>query len=177
MIKLATGVLLAMLCTGCTFLDVAAELPEVCITHRDLAVEGVPVELAAAIDKTFTVDDLSAFQAITDLDAEARFVRATVRATSGVDTLAFVDAATVEIASNAPESTLPTRVVYSCDGDCPAEDNALRIPAREAFDALAYIRSGSLSVGLEARGTLPTEAWMMDVEICVAASASYEYRP
>ena len=177
MVNAAIGLALALAATGCTFLDVQADLPEVCMTHRDIDVEGVPVELAGSIDKTFAFDDLSAFDAIKDLEAEARFVRATVRATAGVDSLAFVEAASVEIASNTPSSTLPARVVYACDGDCPAEDNALLIPALEEFDALADIRSGSLSIGLAARGAMPTDPWTMDVELCVAASASYKYQP
>lgn len=162
---------------GCPLLEVDAELPEVCMTQKDVQIDGVPVDMAMAVDRTFTFDDLSAFAPLEELDAEAHFVSATVRATHGIDSLAFVESASVEVASNAPESTLPTLTVYACDGDCLAQDAALVIPVQDRSDALAYIRSGSLSIRLQATGALPTEDWTMDVETCVAARASYAFDP
>ncbi|HVV88604.1 MAG TPA: hypothetical protein VHE35_36420 [Kofleriaceae bacterium] len=173
----ALGLSLVMLAGGCPLFEVDADLPEVCVTHKDIAVPGVPLDVAAVIDETFTIDDLSAFDAMKELDADARFLSATVRATAGVGTLAFVESASVEIASNNPDSTLPTRVVYACNGDCTSKDNALVIPAQDQSDALDYIRSGSLSIAVQATGSMPTEDWIMDAEICVAAEGSYAYEP
>lgn len=168
---------LVTLATGCPLLAVDAEVPEVCVTHRGIEVPGVPVDVAMDIDETFVVDDLSAFDALTGLDAELRFVSATVVATEGVGSLGFIDTAAVHVASNNPESTLPTRTIYACDGDCAAKGNALVIPVQDLGDALEYIRSGSLSIALQASGSMPAEAWKMDVEVCVAARASYAYEP
>jgi hypothetical protein len=162
---------------GCPLLEAEVELSEVCMTYADLEIAGVPAGVPTSIDETFTFDDLSAFDALADLDADARFLSATVRATSGVDTLGFVDTASVEIASNDPDSTLPTRMIYSCDGDCRADGDALAIPAQDQPDALDYIRSGSLAIALRVSGTMPTEDWTMDVEICVAGHASYAFDP
>jgi hypothetical protein len=134
-------------------------------------------DLATGVDETFAFDDLSAFDALKELDVDARFVRASVRATHGVGSLAFIEAASIEVASNDPSSTLPTRLIYACDGDCPAEDDALVIPAVSPIDALAYIRTGSLAITLLATGPMPTEDWTVDVEVCVAARASYAYDP
>jgi hypothetical protein len=177
LVNAAFGLSLVVLAAGCPLLEVDVESTEVCMTHRGIEVPGVPAGAATGIDETFAFDDLSAFDALKDLDADAHFTSATVRATYGVGTLAFVDAASVEIASNDPESTLPTRVIYACDGDCPAEDNALVIPVQDQSDALEHLRSGSLSIALQVTGSLPTEAWTMDVEICVAAGASYAFEP
>lgn len=173
----ASGLSLVLLAAGCPLLEVEAEVPEVCMTYRDIEIAGVPPELATGVDETFAFDDLSAFDALADLDADAHFVSATVRATRGVDNLAFIESASVAIASNDPASTLPTRVIYACDGDCPARDNALVVPVQDRSDALEYIRSGSLSITLQATGQMPTEAWTMDVEVCVAARASYAFEP
>lgn len=177
LVHAALGLSLAMLGAGCPLLDVEVEVPEVCVTHRGIEIAGVPVELGAGIDETFTIDDLSAFDALDDLDADARFVSATVRAAGGVDNLGFIEAASVEVASADPDSTLPTLRVYACDGDCAADGNVLALPVQEQPDALAYLRSGSLSIALQARGTLPTEDWTLDVEVCVAARASYAFQP
>jgi hypothetical protein len=172
------GLSLVTLAAGCPFLEVEAEMPEVCMTHRDVEVAGVPAEFAMGIDETFAFDDLSAFDELKDLDADLRFVSATIRATHGVGNLAFIDAASVQIASNNPDSTLPTRAIYSCaSGSCPAQDNALAIPVQDQDDALEYIRSGSMSISLQATGNMPTESWKMDVEICVAGRASYSFQP
>ncbi len=173
----ALGLSLVMLAGGCPLFEVEVELPEVCLTHKNIEIPGVPAEVAMGVDETFAFDDLSAFDEMKDLDADAHFVSATVRATHGVGTLAFIDSASVEIASNDPDSLLPTRLIYACDGDCPAKDNALVIPAQDQADALEYLRSGSLSIALHATGSMPTEAWKLDAEICVAAGASYGFEP
>lgn len=173
----AFGFSLITLAAGCPLLEVEADMPEVCMTHEGVEVAAAPPDVAMGIDETFVIDDLSAFDEIKDLDADLRFVSATVRATYGVGNLAFISSASVEIASNNPDSTLPTRTFYHCDGDCPAKDNALVIPVADQDDALEYIRSGSLSVALAATGNMPTEAWKMDVEICVAGRASYAFEP
>jgi hypothetical protein len=176
--KLVFGLSLVTLAAGCPLLEVEAEMPEVCMTHRDVEVAGVPAEYAMGIDETFAFDDLSAFEEMKDLDADLRFVSATIRATHGVGNLAFIDAASVQIASNNPDSTLPTRAIYACaSGSCPAQDNALAIPVQDQDDALEYIRSGSMSISVQATGNMPTEAWKMDVEICVAGRASYSFEP
>jgi hypothetical protein len=177
LIQAAFGLSLVTLAAGCPLLDVEADMPEVCMTHEGVDVAGVPSDIAMGIDETFVVDDLSAFDEIKDLDADLRFVSATVRATHGVGNLAFINSASVEIASNDPSSTLPTRAIYACDGNCPAKDNALLIPVQDQDDALEYIKSGSLSVALTASGNMPTEGWKMDVEICVAGRASYTFEP
>ena len=177
LVHAAFGLAVATLGTGCPLVEVEVEVREVCVTHRDIAIPGVPADVAGSIDETFTVDDLSAFEALDDLDADARFVSATVRATHGVDSLAFIESASVEVASADPASTLPTLMVYACDGDCAADGNALALPVHDQPDALAYLRSGSVSIALRATGSLPTHDWTMDVELCVAARASYALEP
>lgn len=172
------GLSLVSLAAGCPFLEIEAEMPEVCMTHHGVEIEGVPSEYATGIDQSFVFDDLSAFDELKDLDADLRFVSATVRATYGVGNLAFIDSATIQIASNDPDSTLPTRAIYACaSGGCPAKDNALAIPVQDQDDALEYIRSGSMAISLQADGSMPTESWTMDVEICVAGRASYSFQP
>lgn len=178
LVQASFGLSLITLAAGCPLLEVEADMPEVCMTHHDVEVAGVPADYAMGIDETFAFDDLSAFDQIKDLDADLRFVSATIRATYGVGNLAFIESASVEIASNDPTSTLPTRAIYACDaGSCPAKDNALAIPVQDQDDALEYIRSGSISIGLQATGNMPTESWKMDVEICVAGRASYVFEP
>ena len=159
---------------GCPLLEVEAEVPSVCVTYRDLAVEGLPgPALTTSFATSFAIDDLSAFDRLTALDAELEFVSATVTATRGLSDLAFVEAASVSIASGDPASELGRRTIYACEGDCPTRDTMLTIPVADQQDALAYVRSGSLLIDVELQGELPTQAWSMDVEVCMRGAAAY----
>lgn len=177
LITAAFGLSLITLAAGCPLLEVEAEMPEVCMTQKDIEVTGVPLGQNTAITETFAFDDLSAFDALDELEANVRFKSATVRATYGVGDLAFIDMAHVVISSNNPDSNLGPLTVYECDGNCPAKDNALAIPVTTQDNALEYVKSGSLAIALDAAGFMPSSDWKMDVEICVAGTASYSVEP
>jgi len=88
------GIASLSLLAGCPLVEVQAEFAEVCVTHKDVHIPGVT---ETSVSQTFDVDDLSAFHDLLELDADLSFVRAEVRPTSGVTTLAFVDAANVAL--------------------------------------------------------------------------------
>ena len=168
--RVLSASVMAVALGGCPLLEVEAEVPSVCVTYRDIAVEGLP---GTSFATSFAIDDLSAFDRLTALEAELEFVSATVTATRGLSDLAFVVAASVSIASGDPASELPRRTIYACEGDCPTRDTMLTIPVADQQDALAYIRSGSLLIDVELQGELPTQAWSMDVEVCMRGAAAY----
>lgn len=175
--KLATsafGLAISILGTGCPLLDVTAEVPEACLTYKDIQIEGVAAEAAHAVHTVFTFDDLAGFAELEQYDAALHFTRGTITATHGVGNLAFIASAKLDIASGDPDSTLPTRTFYDCAlGDCPAAGKSMDLQVSDRDDAIAYITSGSLVVALDATGNMPTEAWTMDAELCVEGSASY----
>lgn len=170
----AFGLALVVLSTGCPLIEAEAEVPEACMTQRDIQVDGVSPENANHISSTFTFDDLSGFDALEKFDPSMHFTSATITATHGVADLAFISAAKVDVASASPDSTLPTKTFYQCaGGDCPTDGKAMDIPVAATDDIAAYIDSGSLAIAIDADGHMPTEGWMMDATLCVEGSGSY----
>src|SRR5262245_23661848 len=121
------GIGLVTLVAGCPVLDVAIEVEEVCVTYPDVAVDGQPGALQ--VTRSFAIDDLDGIRDLVEHHADVEFVRAEVRAKTGVSDFAFVDAARVIIATGDAESALPPLTVYDCDGNCLPEGNRLSIPA------------------------------------------------
>ena len=163
---LALGVGLVLLTGGCPLLQVDADVPETCVTYRDVEIPAT--DGSGAISHSFVVDDLSGFQPFVELDGAVEFVHVKLRAKSGVSSLDFVDAASVTVA--APDR--PDAVIVDCAGDCPAGQSELVLDTDAAVDALDYLSADSLTVTLDVAGDLPTTAWTMDVDVCVTARVS-----
>ena len=161
--------------TACPLLDVEVEVPEVCLAYADLQVDGVPGDPAPSTHHSFSIDDLSGFHPITDLDADVAFLRAEVLARSGIADFGFVGAVRITIQSGDDSSTLPPLVLYQCDGDCATGGGALDLPAAAEHDVLDYLRGESLIVDLELSGPAPRDDWSMSISVCFAARARYTY--
>jgi hypothetical protein len=171
----ALGIGLAML-PGCPLLDIEADVPEVCLSYPNLQISGVPAQ--SSIKQTFVFDDLSAVHDLTGkLDADLEFVRAEVRATSGIENFAFVQAVHVVVSSGDPDSKLPPLTMYDCDGDCAPAGNKLEIPASLAQNAIEYLKSNSIVIDLDFQGNVPESSWTMDVDVCMKARAGYSFSP
>jgi hypothetical protein len=172
---LTLGIGLVML-PGCPLLSIEADVPEVCLSYPNLQVTSD--KAVSSIKQTFVFDDLSAVHEFTDkLDANLEFVRAQVRATSGVDSFAFVQAMRVVVSSGDPDSDLPPLTMYDCDGDCVPDGNKLEIPASVGRDAIDYLRSDSIIIDLDFQGEIPATSWTMDVDVCMKARAGYTFSP
>lgn len=158
---------------GCPLLAVEAEVGEVCVTYKDIAIEGVPT--GDRVQHQFSTDDLGQLQELAEQDADLAFTRVAIRAHgSGVPR---VDAAHVSVASGNPDSTLPTMSIVECSGDCVSDGFTLDIPAGIQQSALEYVQSGSLVVDLDLRGTLPIEAWTADIDVCMTGKFRYVLDP
>lgn len=171
---LVLGVGLAML-PGCPLLTIEAEVEEVCLTYPNLEVTNPTAQ--GSIRQSFVFDDLSALHELAEQDASLEFVRAEVRATSGVTSFAFIHAVHIVVASGDPGTTLPPLTMYDCDGDCVPEGNALTIPAAAGNNAIEYLRGDSVLIDLDFEGEIPAGTWTMDVDVCMKARASYTVRP
>jgi len=174
MFKSAAFASVVFLLSGCPWFEVEIEIGEVCMTYADVRVEGVPGSTTGATTgQTFTLDDLSPIHDLLELDASLQFVRAELRATSGIADFGFVDAAHVTIASGDPESTVPTLAILDCDGDCLANGTTLEVPAAFQHEAVEYVQSESVVVGVDVVGVLPAESWTMDVDVCLRGKIRY----
>jgi hypothetical protein len=158
---------------GCPLLAIEAEVGEVCVTYKDIEIEGVPT--GDRVQHSFSTDDLGQLKELADQDAELAFTRVVVRAHgSGVPS---VSSAHVTVASGDPESALPTMPIVECDGDCVSDGYTIDIPAGIQQSALEYVQAGSLVVDLDLRGQLPIEAWTADVDVCMTGKFSYVLDP
>jgi hypothetical protein len=164
----------AVLLPACPLLDVQTDVPEVCVTYNDLAVD-VPAG-TASITRTFTVDDLSALHDVAAHDASLQFLDARVVAESGLDDLSFVHTAAIAIAG--PDgSGLPRATIYACDGDCPASGKGLDLAPSGPVDALAYANADSLVIDLQLDGDVPAMHATFRAEVCMTGKAGYTYEP
>jgi hypothetical protein len=159
--------------SGCPFLEVSAEIGEVCVTYNNVQIDGVD---GAVVQRSFTADDLGQLTTLVEQDAELSFVRAEIRAVGGAS-IGFVSAAKVAIASGNPDSTLPTLPIVECDGDCLPDGPSLAIPVDVQHSAVEYVKTGSLVIDLEMRGELPRDAWMADVDVCMTGRFRYALEP
>ncbi len=163
-------------CSELAQVDVAVD--EVCLTYPGLK---VPARVAGltptqTLAQSFTFDDLAPLHQLLAYDADLQFVRAQVR-TTDADALAGIERASVGVASNDANQTLPRIVAYACDGDCVEPDASLQLPAERVSDALGYVSAKTLAVDLSASGALPSRAWTMDVDVCMSGRASYVVKP
>jgi hypothetical protein len=160
---------------GCPLLDLQVDVPEVCLSYPNLVVQSTPG--ATGINQSFSFNDLSAVHDLASHDASLHFVRARVRARSGIAGFAFVEAARLVVASGDPGTALPPLTMYDCDGDCVPDGDRLDIPAAVGADAIAYLRADAIVIDLALRGTIPAASWTMDVDVCMSARASVTLAP
>src|SRR5687767_14094865 len=95
---IALASLLAL--SGCPFLEIEAEVSEVCVTYDNVQIDGVDPG-ALLVQTSFTADDLGELASLVEQDADLRFTRAEIRAVDG-SSLGFVRTARVAIASGNP---------------------------------------------------------------------------
>jgi hypothetical protein len=161
-----------LLLTGCPLLEIEASIEEVCVTYRDIQIEGVAGD---RVQHSFTADDLGQLQTFVEQDAEMSFTRVAIRAHGGA--FAAVTSARVAVASGDPASTLPTLSIVECDGDCLPDGNTLAIPADTQHSAVEYVATGSLVIDMDLRGQLPAETWTADVDVCMTGAFRFAVEP
>jgi hypothetical protein len=169
---LVVGAGLVLLTGGCPLLQIEAEVQEVCMTYADLEIPGS--DGSGTISHQFVFDDLMSIDEIEQLDGNVEFVNVKLRAKSGVSDLGFVESAHITVASGDPASTLPELTIVDCSGAaCPTAGSAITLLASEHGDAMAYLRSDSVAVSLDVTRVLPTQAWTIDVDVCVKGTIRF----
>jgi hypothetical protein len=164
-----------VLLPGCPLVDIEADVPEVCLSYPNLQ---IPAQKGlTSLKQSFAFDDLSKVHDLAQLDAKLEFVRAEVRVTGGVESLAFIEAVHIVVSSGDPGTTLPPMTMYDCDGNCVPDGAKLEVPAALGNDAIDYLRSDSIIIDLDFRGQIPPTDWTMDVDVCMKARAGYTLSP
>ena len=175
---------LVLLATGCPLLQVEVEARGVCLNYPDLQFDVTAASAAAGagvgamvLEKTFEFDELGPLAELVELNAEIVLDAVELTAQTGIADFAFVDTATVKLASGDPESTLPELTAYRCAGDCEPEGNGLTVPPAATDNVLPYAGADSILVHLTLDGPVPVAAGSLDVSVCLNASASESFAP
>jgi hypothetical protein len=152
---------------ACPLLEVQGEVQEVCLTYRGVTIPGVPVG-QTQVSQSFTLDQLQG--------AKLTFTHAEVRATAGVSDFSFVQHAELSIASGDPASTLPTLSIFNCEG-CATTSTTLDVDNPTTTEVQDYIKTGSVIVTIDLKGTAPATDWTADVDVCMTGNISYTVAP
>ena len=173
MLRSFTSVVALALLAGCPVLDIQVDVPQTCVTYPGLQV-GASAS-GSAIDATVTDNQLGALQALATQGLVVTLVSGAVRAASGITDLGFVERAGITLASGSASSTLPSVDAFDC-GPC-GSGSAITLSPTSATDLAPYFAGGTVAVSVDLAGALPTVAWSMDVEVCVAGSGTRTYDP
>lgn len=162
---MSRALLLVVLATGCASVNV--EVEEVRIAYRDIEIKGATGVNAAK--RSFVFEELGAIRELVDYGADVSFVGAELRATAGIDTLAFIEQTSITLGSGNPDSELPGFVAFGCAGNCEPRGAALKLPAERGHDATDYVSSGSLLLDVDLVGRMPGRPWTLDFEVVLEA--------
>ncbi|MEO8548855.1 MAG: hypothetical protein ABI678_02740 [Kofleriaceae bacterium] len=160
---------------ACPLLEVQGEVQEVCLTYRGVTIPGIPVG-QTQVSQSFTLDQLDGAKALADADATLTFTRAEIRATAGVRDFSFVQHAELSIASGDPQSTLPTLSIFECDS-CGSTSTTLDVDKPTTTPVQDYLKTGSVIVTIDLKGTAPATDWTADVDVCMSGNISYTVAP
>jgi hypothetical protein len=164
------------LLAGCPLAELDVDVPQTCVTDTGVQVPGgLPMFPA----QSFTFDQLGELGSLASQGFALTLVSGQVQATSGITYLGFVEQATMSLAmgsgsgsgSGQGSAALPMIDAFDC-GPCAATGPTLSLTPSSDMDLAPYVASGSVVVGVDLVGQLPSVAWSLDVEVCVAVSGS-----
>jgi len=168
------GVCLASLAfaAGCS---ASAEIPEVVVTRTDLEFEGVPVipgitDVSQTLNATF--DHPADFELPDGLNPELRPLYVNVSGHGEMDDLSFLEGLEVKLSSRAPGAPEPEVLAYY---ERPASGEAGKIvhmQTNKNSDVLSYWDTQEAFYDVKLWGTLPPEAWAIDVTFAFSGSIS-----
>lgn len=159
----ASLVVALLVLPACPLLDVDADVQDACVTYQDIAVDAMP-PVAGTLDKSFAVSDLGGLKTLADAGFDMTFESGSVRPSSGITDMSFVQSATITITSN---DTSLSPIDFDC-ANCGSAAAELDVAPSGSGDAKPYIESGALVVELSMTGVPPSVAWTMDVDVCMS---------
>ena len=164
---LATGA------AGCA-LSVEADVPEIEVTKKDIAFEGVPIGAAlgdVSMTKSFSQKH-SALDLPTGLTTEVHAIGVTLVAKSGIKDFSFLRMLRLTMADEKNQSNAVELIDYQQQPGGGAGDTLTMVAANPA-NALDQWKSDSAIFTIDVAGTLPTETWSADVVMRFGASIKY----
>jgi hypothetical protein len=163
---------LSVVAAGCG-ISVEAEIPEVTITQRGLAFDGVP-DLGlgdVSVERTFEQEH-GKLDLPEGLDPEVKTLGITLHATSGVEDLSFIKLLRLTMSNGAGESIELGSYEQTA---ATANDKAITVAALNPGTIFDAWNTDKAKFTLQVAGSLPSKSWTLDVTIRFSARAKYEY--
>jgi hypothetical protein len=156
--------------TGCELFAVETEIPELCVGFNDRLMPGA--KGGSEFERTVLADPLKTFGAYVALDAEITEARATLRAKTGVTSLAFIDSLSVSITPTTYVPGVGKLSLVSCeDYACASDTMESTVAETPPQGIMDVIESGQVELEVRMTGDLPEEDWVVDIEVCVSGKA------
>jgi|tagenome__1003787_1003787.scaffolds.fasta_scaffold20192575_1 hypothetical protein len=168
---LFTG-LVALLAEGCG-VSVEADAPEVTVTQRDLAFDGVP--LAALVGPVSVSRKFSQKHKKLDLpsglDSEVKALGVTLTAKTGIKDFGFLHALRISMSDDVHT---PVQLVEYEQPAGGAPSSVLEMKSANPVNTLEQWKTDSATFTVEVAGTLPTDAWTVDLTLHFGGSFTYK---
>jgi hypothetical protein len=160
---------------GC-MLSVEAEVPDVEVTQHDIAFEGVPGGATLgdiSTGKSFT-QERPALDLPKEIDSSVQAVKIELRAKTGIHDFAFLRALRITMAPKDGTSE-PIELINYEKADGAVVGATLTIPSKNPVNILDQWKATSAVFTVTVAGTLPEQAWTMDMAVHFAGKVSYKY--
>jgi hypothetical protein len=171
--SLVSLAVLALAGAGCGF-SVEAEIPEVEVTQHDLAFDGVPpAELVGDASMTRTFSQMHERLELPEgIDAEVHALGVTLKAKHGVQDLGFIKNLRITMADGAHE---PVVVLDYEQAPGATAGTELTMGTANPINTFDQWKTDSATFTMEVGGTLPSNAWTVDLTIRFAGKARYQH--
>jgi hypothetical protein len=160
---------------GC-MLSVQADVPDVQVTEHDIAFAGVPNagllgDLSMGMSFTQERPGLSL---PTALDSTVEAVKVELRAKTGIQDFSFLRALRVTMTPK-DSTAAPVELVNYEKAEGSVSGTTLTIPSKNPVNILDQWKADSAIFSFEVAGTLPEQAWTIDMSVFFKGQLSYKY--
>jgi len=158
---------------GCG-VSVEADVPEIEVTQHGLAFDGVPVAALigdVSMTRSFSQEHKK-LEMPDGLDSEVKALGITLTADSGIQDFSFIHNLRLSMSDDVHP---PIELIdYQQDPAAPAS-NVLTLSSANPVNTLDQWKTDSATFTIEVAGTLPPQAWTVDLAIRFAGSVKYTY--
>ncbi len=157
-------------------LSVEADVPDIEVTQHDIAFEGVP--LASLLGDVSTgmsfTQDRPSLHLPKAIDSSVQAVKVEFRAKSGIQNLDFLRALRITMAPQ-DNTSEPIELINYEKTDGAVVGESLTLPSRNPVNILDQWKADSAVFNIQLAGTLPEQAWTVDMSVHFAGKVSYKY--
>ena len=158
---------------GCG-ISVEADLPQVEVTQRDLAFDGVPVTgLIGDVSMTRSFSqEHKTLEAPKGLDSEVKALSVTLTAKTGIQDFGFIHNLRITMSDDVHD---PIELLAYQQDPHAKPGNVLSMASANPVDTLDQWKTNSATFTVEVAGALPANDWTVDLSIDFAGTVKYSY--